>query len=30
MKMWTTPALHPGGWLQYAIDTFDWLYAEGA
>jgi peptidoglycan/xylan/chitin deacetylase (PgdA/CDA1 family) len=28
MKMWVTPALTPRDWLQYAIDTFDWLYAE--
>lgn len=30
MKMWTAPALTPRQWLEYAIDTFDWLYAEGA
>jgi peptidoglycan/xylan/chitin deacetylase (PgdA/CDA1 family) len=30
MKMWTAPALTPAQWLEYAIDTFDWLYAEGA
>ena len=30
MKMWTAPSLTPSDWLQYAIDTFDWLYAEGA
>jgi peptidoglycan/xylan/chitin deacetylase (PgdA/CDA1 family) len=30
MKMWTAPALTPSDWLRYAIDTFDWLYAEGA
>jgi peptidoglycan/xylan/chitin deacetylase (PgdA/CDA1 family) len=30
MKMWTAPALTPTEWLQYAIDTFDWLYREGA
>ena len=30
MKMWTAPALTPAEWLQYAIDTFDWLYREGA
>ena len=30
MKMWTDPALTPDQWLKYAIDTFEWLYAEGA
>jgi allantoinase len=30
MKMWTAPSLSPRQWLEYAIDTFDWLYAEGA
>lgn len=30
MKMWVAPALTPDQWLQYAIDTFDVLYAEGA
>jgi peptidoglycan/xylan/chitin deacetylase (PgdA/CDA1 family) len=30
MKMWTTPAYTPRLWLEYLIDTFDWLYAEGA
>ncbi len=30
MKMWTEPALTPAQWLDYAIDTFDWLYGEGA
>jgi peptidoglycan/xylan/chitin deacetylase (PgdA/CDA1 family) len=30
MKMWVAPALTPADWLQYAIDTFDWLYREGA
>ncbi len=29
MKMWTAPSLTPADWLQYAIDTFDWLYDEG-
>jgi allantoinase len=29
MKMWTAPSLTPGDWLQYATDTFDWLYREG-
>lgn len=30
MKMWTTPAYTPAQWLNYAIDSFDWLYREGA
>jgi peptidoglycan/xylan/chitin deacetylase (PgdA/CDA1 family) len=30
MKFWTSPSLTPDAWLQYAIDTFDVLYAEGA
>jgi allantoinase len=30
MKMWNTPALTPRDWLQYARDSFDWLYAESA
>jgi len=30
MKMWTAPSLTPRQWLDYAIDTFDWLYREGA
>ena len=30
MKMWTDPAYMPSQWLQYACDTFDWLYREGA
>jgi peptidoglycan/xylan/chitin deacetylase (PgdA/CDA1 family) len=30
MKFWTDPALPTEQWLRYAIDTFDWLYAEGA
>ncbi len=29
MKMWTSPALTPRQWLDYARDSFDWLYAEG-
>lgn len=28
MKMWNDPAYTPSQWLQYATDTFDWLYAE--
>lgn len=30
MKFWTAPALTPAQWLEYAIDTFDVLYEEGA
>jgi allantoinase len=30
MKMWTAPALTPAQWAEYAIDTFDVLYREGA
>lgn len=30
MKFWTSPSLTPEAWLQYAKDTFDVLYAEGA
>jgi peptidoglycan/xylan/chitin deacetylase (PgdA/CDA1 family) len=30
MKFWTDPALSTAQWLQYAIDTFEWLYKEGA
>jgi allantoinase len=30
MKMWNAPALTPHVWLQYAKDSFDWLYEEGA
>jgi peptidoglycan/xylan/chitin deacetylase (PgdA/CDA1 family) len=29
MKMWTDPAYAPRAWADYAIDTFDWLLAEG-
>ncbi|MGI9435837.1 MAG: polysaccharide deacetylase family protein [Geminicoccaceae bacterium] len=29
MKLWTAPAYTPMDWLQYAIDSFDWLYREG-
>lgn len=29
MKMWTDPALTPRQWLEYAKDSFDWIYAEG-
>lgn len=30
MKMWSDPAFTPSQWLEYAVDTFDWLYREGA
>ena len=30
MKMWNAPALTPDQWLKYAVDSFDWLYEEGA
>ena len=30
MKMWTDPAYTPRLWLDYARDTFDQLYREGA
>ena len=29
MKLWTAPAYTPADWLQYAADSFDWLYREG-
>ena len=29
MKMWTEPAFTPRDWLEYAIDTFEWLWREG-
>ncbi len=29
MKMWTDSALSPRAWADYAIDSFDQLYAEG-
>jgi peptidoglycan/xylan/chitin deacetylase (PgdA/CDA1 family) len=28
MKLWTAPAYTPAEWLDYAVDTFDWLLAE--
>jgi len=28
MKMWSDPAYTPRAWLDYAIDSFDYLYAE--
>lgn len=30
MKMWADPSYTPADWLQYAIDSFEWLYREGA
>ena len=30
MKMWTEPAFTPRDWLEYALDTFEWLWREGA
>lgn len=30
MKFWTSPSLTPAAWLDYAVDSFDRLYAEGA
>ena len=30
MKMWTAPSFMPADWLQYACDSFNWLYREGA
>lgn len=30
MKFWIDPSLTPAQWLQYAIDTFNWLYQERA
>jgi hypothetical protein len=29
MKMWVAPSYLPKDWLDYAIDSFDTLYAEG-
>lgn len=28
IKLWTAPSYTPSDWLQYAKDSFDWLYAE--
>jgi len=28
MKFWLSPSLTPRDWLQYATDSFDWLYRE--
>ena len=30
MKMWTAPAFGPEQWLDYAVETFEVLYEEGA
>ena len=30
MKMWGEPSYTPGQWLEYAVDTFECLHAEGA
>jgi allantoinase len=30
MKMWVAPAYTPAQWLDYAVDSFDQLYEEGA
>ena len=30
MKMWVAPAFGPDQWLDYAVETFEVLYAEGA
>ena len=30
MKMWAEPSYTPSQWLEYAVHTFDCLYAEGA
>lgn len=30
MKMWVAPALTAQDWLDYAVQTFDWLRAEAA
>jgi peptidoglycan/xylan/chitin deacetylase (PgdA/CDA1 family) len=30
MKIWQAPAITPNAWFEYARDTFDWLYDEGA
>lgn len=30
MKMWLAPGYLPSHWLEYAVDTFDRLYTEGA
>jgi peptidoglycan/xylan/chitin deacetylase (PgdA/CDA1 family) len=29
MKMWTAPSMTPAAWLEYAMDTFEWLLKEG-
>ncbi len=30
MKFWVSPSYMPADWYQYACDSFDWLYREGA
>ena len=30
MKMWVAPSFMPEDWFNYARDSFDWLYQEGA
>lgn len=30
MKLWLAPGYTPAQWLEYAVETFDRLYAEGA
>lgn len=30
MKFWISPSFRAADWLDYAVDTFDWLYREGA
>jgi peptidoglycan/xylan/chitin deacetylase (PgdA/CDA1 family) len=30
MKMWPHPGLTARDWLDYLVDSFDWLWAEGA
>jgi allantoinase len=30
MKFWLAPGYRPSDWLEYAVDTFDRLHAEGA
>jgi peptidoglycan/xylan/chitin deacetylase (PgdA/CDA1 family) len=30
MKMWANPGFTARDWLDYAVDSFDFLYAEGA
>lgn len=30
MKFWLAPGYRPADWLDYAVETFNWLYREGA